>query len=84
MVGLQPSAWFPAAAWLPSPQGTWGAGVCGGTGDASRAGRAAAGSTALLVVVGPEQELGRGCAACPRSGSHRQEKSPSLQRRQPG
>lgn len=41
-------------------------GVC--MGDAGRARRVAAGSTALLVVVGPAQELGRGVQPVPASG----------------
>lgn len=74
MGGLQPSACFPAATWLPSPQGVRCRrgrgvhGVRGGAGDAGGAGQAATGSTALLVVVGPEQELGRGAQPVPAPG----------------
>lgn len=74
MRGLEPSIWFPEAAWLPYPQGTRGRrghgvhGVRGGAGDAGGAGRAAAGCAALLVVVGPAQELGRGAQPVPIPG----------------
>lgn len=72
--GLQPSTWFSAAAWLSCPQGTWGHRghglhkVRGGTGFGGRTGRVAAGSTALLVVVGLAQELGRGMQPVPPLG----------------
>lgn len=50
------------------PQGRGVHGVRGGDGDAGGAGRAATGSAALLVVVGPAQELGRDVKLVPAPG----------------